>query len=328
MTVSSVVDIVHGELLNTPSITRVEQIRVDAKKVKRGDLFISLLDADIQTALENGAYAVVVPKNRVVKDDETAWIGVEDTNAAMLLLLRYLLVQKNIRFFHCDEPLFTLASSMLYKNRNLLMLDGSVFNLVDMLIDREGMEYCLSADRSLLERLASSVETLSLCSEQADVGKESLFQTEMIFQDHRYLFPVASRLNPYLATLIAFSKEHGLELSWDTSRSEGVFQTFYLNRSLEISTTATDKVVIIDQPFSAEYIQGSRAFLNDHFKWGKTVALSDTPMDGMREFASLEELNVCLHDKRFNFAYILTSKPESVILKLSETPDRSGGNLF
>ena len=53
MTISSVVDIVHGELLNTPSINRIEQIRVDAKKVKRGDLFISLFGNDIDEALQN-----------------------------------------------------------------------------------------------------------------------------------------------------------------------------------------------------------------------------------------------------------------------------------
>lgn len=328
MTISSVVDIVHGELLNSPSINRIEQVRVNPKKVKRGDLFISLFGNDIDEALANGAYAVIVPKTRNIEDDETAWIGVEDTNQAMLLLLRYLLVQREIRFIHCEEPLFYLASVLLGRNRNVMMLGGPVINLVETLIDREEIVYCLSADSALLETLAPAVEAISVCDETATIAKASLFQTEMAFRGIRHTFPIASRLAPYLVTLLAFCETNALECGWSPGGGEAVFHAVYLTGELKISPVPTDRVLIVDRPFSNEYISGGERYLREHFKWGKIVMFSPHPSDGMKQYTSLEHLQNMLLAERFNYAYVLSEEPEVLIEAFEKEPGRVEASLF
>ncbi len=327
MTISSVVDIVHGELLNTPSINRIEQVRVNAKKVKRGDLFISLFGSDIDEALANGAYAVIVPKSRAVADDETAWIGVEDTNQAMLLLLRYLLVQRDIRFIHCDEPLYTLAESLLGRNRQVMLLGDSIINLVDTLIDREEIRFCLSADRMLLDTLASDVEEMKPAAGAPSVCKESLFQTEMLLEGMRYAFPVATRLKAYLATLISFCGQHGLECGWSGGTPE-VFHAVYLTRGMKISPVATDRVMIVDRPFSDSYVREGEAFLSEHFKWGRILGFSSDAGGDMLRYASFEDLRQKLQKERFNYAYVLSEDPQGLLEAFNTLPQRREAGLF
>lgn len=328
MTISSVVDIVHGELLNTPSINRVEQVRVDAKKVKRGDLFISLFGNEIDTAIENGAYAVIVPKNYPVKDDETAWIGVEDTNLAMLHLLRYLLVKRDIRFIHCEEPLCVLATALLGRNRSVMILDRPVFHLVDTLIEREEIAYCFSHDRAMLETLASDVETMPLTEEPVTVLKASLFHTEMAFRGMRYSFPVASRLSRHLASLIVFCEANDLEFGWSLGGVESVFRALYLTRELRLSTTPTERVIIIDRAYSNAYVAESEAFLNENFRWGKVILFSTVPKEGTRVYTSAEELRSMLKTERFHYAYVLSDDPEALIDAFSRVSTRSDAVLF
>lgn len=328
MTISSVVDIVHGELLNTPSINRIEQIRVNAKKVKRGDLFLSLFGNDIDEALENGAYAVIVPRNRGAADDETAWIGVEDTNQAMLLLLRYLLVQRDIRFIHCDEPLFSLASLFLSKNRNALMLGDSVIKLVETLIDRDEIAYCFSSDRLMLETLGSDVETMTLRDESVAISKASLFQTDLVYEGLQYHFPVASRLAPYLVTLIVFARENGLEMGAGSGGDEGLFHAEYLSRRLRFSPVPTDRVVIVDRPYSKEYIKEGEAFLREHFRWGRVAVFSSSPQEGTTYYGSLQELQSLLVSEPFNYAYVICDDPEGLMALFLEESAREEASLF
>ena len=63
MKISSIVDIVDGELLNSPSISFINNISSDAKKVKTSDMFIAKNIEDLKIALQNGAYAVIFEKD-------------------------------------------------------------------------------------------------------------------------------------------------------------------------------------------------------------------------------------------------------------------------
>ena len=63
MKISSIVDIVDGELLNSPSISFINNISSDAKKVKTSDMFIAKNIEDLQIAIANGAYAVIFEKD-------------------------------------------------------------------------------------------------------------------------------------------------------------------------------------------------------------------------------------------------------------------------
>ena len=59
MKISSILDIVDGSLLNSPSISFIYSIKTNVEKVKEGDLFIARKNEDIPLAVKNGAFAIL-----------------------------------------------------------------------------------------------------------------------------------------------------------------------------------------------------------------------------------------------------------------------------
>ena len=59
MKISSIIDIIDGELLSSPSISFVYNIKVNSKKIVEGDLFITKNPNDIEEAIANGAFAII-----------------------------------------------------------------------------------------------------------------------------------------------------------------------------------------------------------------------------------------------------------------------------
>ena len=59
MQISSLIDIIGGRLLNSPSISFIYSFKTDPSKVNEGDLFIARTINDIPLAVQNGAFAIV-----------------------------------------------------------------------------------------------------------------------------------------------------------------------------------------------------------------------------------------------------------------------------
>ena len=72
MQISSILDIVDGSLLNSPSISFIYSIKTKVNKVKEGDLFITKNLDDIELAIKNGAFAIILEENYPIIDNEIA----------------------------------------------------------------------------------------------------------------------------------------------------------------------------------------------------------------------------------------------------------------
>ena len=59
MKISSLIDIIEGELINSPSISFIYNIKTNAKKVNEGDLYIAKNPNDLALAIKNGAFAII-----------------------------------------------------------------------------------------------------------------------------------------------------------------------------------------------------------------------------------------------------------------------------
>ena len=59
MKINSIIDIIDGKLLNSPSISFIYSFKTDVNKVKEGDLFIANNLDDIQIAVQKGAFAII-----------------------------------------------------------------------------------------------------------------------------------------------------------------------------------------------------------------------------------------------------------------------------
>ncbi|HJE03319.1 MAG TPA: peptidoglycan synthetase, partial [Aliarcobacter thereius] len=99
MKISSIVDIIDGELLSTPSITSINSIKTESEKVKTADLFIARNIDDLNIAIKNGAYAVIFEEDFSVSDTEVAFIKVRNIEKALLSIFRFKLANKNIKAY-------------------------------------------------------------------------------------------------------------------------------------------------------------------------------------------------------------------------------------
>ncbi len=318
MTVSSLVDVIHGRLLNDPAINRVEAIRIDARKVRRGDCFFAFFDEDIDLALANGAYAVVLTRPRDAMDDETAWIQVEAIQDAILLLLRYLLSSRDIRFFHAKEPLFALAKACLGKNRAVAMLADTAYGLMETLLENDQITHCIGREGKILGMLSADVGELTPL--EAEEQEHSLFETRL---SGFAPLPLASRLAPELFGLLTWCQDEKLDNHCDISGEEGLFYACYLTRENRFSSKPTARVAIIDYPFSDDYIEASLAYIDENFRWGKKRIIRQS------EWNDAQMLWELLEKDRFDFVYLECREPSEVLgLLKSPRPGSGESTLF
>lgn len=124
MYINSILDIIDGRLLNHPSISFIYSIKTNPKKVKEGDLFIVKNSQDIDLAIENGAFALIVDNSVEIKDNEIAWIYVKSLKNTIIKLVRYLLSNRRLNAFYCSGVSYELFE-ILKKNNNSLQYQTS-----------------------------------------------------------------------------------------------------------------------------------------------------------------------------------------------------------
>ena len=97
MQISSILDIVDGSLLNSPSISFIYSIKTNSHKVKEGDLFIAKNTNEIELAIKNGAFAIIIDTNVPIIDNEIAWIKVKNIDLSIIKLIRFKLAMFNLK---------------------------------------------------------------------------------------------------------------------------------------------------------------------------------------------------------------------------------------
>lgn len=319
MTISSVVDIVNGRLLNKPSIGRIEKIKVDAKKVKRGDLFISFFDDDIDTALKNGAYGVVAKNPKNTNDNEVAWICVDDVNKSALLLLRYALLKRNIEFYHFKEPIFSLSKQLLKKDQKLLFLEDSIYHWFEDIIENESVKICISSNLFVLETLSSNTKEV-FCDNKSSVLKDSLFEMSLFCNDLQYNLKLSSRLKNYACAIISFCEKNQLLLNAEAQTEDSIFKAHYLNSNAEITQKPSKKVVVFDFLISDEYKKESMEYLQKYYKWAKILFANECKNES--------ELKELLKKSGFDIAFVSTKANFLLDCFLETSPKDNQPSLF
>ena len=116
MKINSIIDIIDGELLNTPSISFIYSFKTDVSKVKEGDLFIAYNLDDVQVAIQKGAFAIILQNIYPIIDKEIAWIKVADLNTSLIKLFRYKLAHFNLDAFYCNDISFEFFKTLSFSS--------------------------------------------------------------------------------------------------------------------------------------------------------------------------------------------------------------------
>ncbi len=139
MQISSILDIIDGRLLNQPSISFIYSIKTNPRKVKEGDLFIVQNSEDIELAITNGAFALVVDKDIDLIDSEIAWVKVNSIEETMIRLIRYLLSNLRLTAFYCNDVSYELFNILRKQtvHTNIKLVPNNISKFFKIIDDLE-----------------------------------------------------------------------------------------------------------------------------------------------------------------------------------------------
>jgi hypothetical protein len=271
MRLENVLALTRGSLKTDPSITSVNGIVFDAKKVKRGDLFVALEPDTIEDAVFNGAYGIVFDRPTQISDAEIAWIKVDSVNEALKRLLRFRLIDRELDVYSCDPITLKLAKQLMTSS-DFVVLEGTFVDICRVLWDVEPHTTVLFSPSSIEEELFVSVKTMpQTATEPITIIEQTLFETSFIYENTFYERQLLSPFFiPYLERLLHFLKTKEIAFKLRPFLPIPHFEAVFTNSSFRVKDFgASDRVLIFEPDF--ELIESQIGFLQKQANWAKII---------------------------------------------------------
>ena len=310
MRLENIVALTNARLVSQPSITSVEGIAFKARKVKRGNLFIALEHSEIEEAVRNGAYAIVFQGRTQISDTEIAWIKVDSVEEALLRLMRFHLMEKELEVYHCDLITLKLAAQ-LHSVSDFFVLDTSLKNASQKLWDMPTKTLLLYSTELINPDLFVESKVLPLTKTSGiTIMEQTLFETSFIFDNTYYERQLLSPFFiPYLDRLLTFLKKEKVLFRMRSFTAIDHFRPIFTNRDFQVKEFgASDRVLIFEPDLSL--VMSQIDFLRSEAAWAKIVYIVPETMKigrdepGVFTYQSKEEIIVLLKNNDFHFALI------------------------
>lgn len=127
MRLDKMINILYGNLLNTPYISSFDSVTCDINRIRRGALFFMQNINDFNLAIKKGAYGIVFQGSLDTKESEIALINVDNLQQSIFRLARYLILEQNYTFLMMN----TLELDFIHKVK--IMQNGDNFEDVAIL---------------------------------------------------------------------------------------------------------------------------------------------------------------------------------------------------
>ena len=305
MRLDNLLSLIRGTLRTSPQISEFDNITIRASKVKRGSLFIAVNRFDIDEAVANGAYGIIYERNTITpNDDETAWIEVADIYNALKRIIRFLLIDKDIRTYRCDTLTLDIAKRFATKN-DLIILQGSLSENFTKLLGAKPDTVLFFESSTINDTLFSDAKRLQVVSQKnITYLKSTLFESKFLYKNALYEIDRLSPLFvPAVAAVIDTLQRHAISFQ---IRSFAGFEHFvpkFVDRSLHVKEFGTSEQVLIFETHATLFEQ-QIAFLQERTPWANSIVLLKKDIE---DEATLFRI---LGKKRYNFAYLGGFRPD------------------
>jgi len=273
MRIENLTKIIEGELLNSPSITYIDQIRTNPKQVKRGDAFLTVDKQDIDIAIKNGAYAVIFTGQADIKDSEIAWIRVEDIQKSVIRYLRFKIVQSGFDVYYAEDVTYQILKSSV-NSKNILFLDEDIISNFIKIINADIDTLFVSNMINFVKEVNPLYKEIKKCKKNfVEPIKFSLFQMDIVCDDiyHKEI-RVPKIFLPYLNDSINFLKEHGFSYNLPNIKIESHFDPIFIDNEFNIKDFGdTNRVLILES--DKNLIKDEIEYLCKYAKYAKNSAL-------------------------------------------------------
>jgi ferrochelatase len=309
--ISSILDIVDGSLLNSPSISFIYSIKTNVNKVKEGDLFITKNLDEIELAIKNGAFAIILEENYPIIDNEIAWIKVKNIELSVIKLIRFKLAVKNLEVYYCEKATYDLLK--IYSNnfeQNIKLIPQKLENLFKIIDDIENNDILISSDKNNLDKIYPNCfnfdKTINL-DEIDNLIEHSLFETSFSYKGNYFSRLKISSL--YLKNFIRVFNLFNQDLDFTKLKSFYHLKPLFLDKSLNlVEFGKSDKFVICQN--NEELYKEEIFYIKDKYKYAKTIFISSFKIDFLKDeeqiiIDDLEKLKPIIKDIKFNAIYII-----------------------
>ena len=318
MRLENLLALTNGSVVNTPFVKQFNNIVFEAKKVKRGDLYISFDDENLEEAVLNGAYGVMFDKPTQISDTEIAWIKVDSLEDALKRLLRFRLIEKEIVVYECNEIVLKLALQVMSET-NFIALEGDIKTIYKTLWDLEDLNTILFSPTLTSKDLFTDIKSFpsSDTKEKITVMEQTLFETSFVYDDIFYERQLISPFFiPFLEDLFYFFKVQKINFRLKKFTPIDHFEAVFTNKNFEIKEFGTsDKVLIFEK--STMLIEKEIKFLQKQAPWAQVVYV--IPQDigqemedetGILRYKNQNEILNILKTNQFHFALIVGASKE------------------
>lgn len=313
MKISSLIDIISGELLNSPAISSIYSFKADAKKVIEADLFFARNEDEADIAISNGAFAIVFEGDFKIKDEDIAYIKVDNLELAMKKIIRYRLLNLNLKAFYCTKPTFDLLR--IYRNSNdYFLISKNISKTFKFLDDIEENDTIFCHDIEILKNIYPNYENFEQEIDKKNIKnliEHSLFETTFSYKD-RYFYRLklpSLYIDNFLNIFLYLNKEDTEHKELDFSKLKQFYNTkpIFIDKNLQIVEFGKSNKFIICQN-SLELIENEALYIQKKYKYAKTTYLCNKEfldLNNITKISSLDEIKTALLDIDFNCLYLI-----------------------
>lgn len=311
MQISSILDIVDGSLLNSPSISFIYSIKTNANKVKEGDLFIARDLNDINIAITNGAFAIILDTNSAILDNEIAWIKVKDIDTCIIKLIRYKLSILNLEAYFCDKITYQLLK--IYSShfsKSIKLIPTKLENLFKNIDEIEQNDIIISLNEEILGKIYPHNKDFSKITKKLEIEnliEHSLFETSFSFNNQ--YFSKIKIPSLYLAQFLRIYIFLGGNIDFSKIKMFNNLKPLFIDRNLNLIEFGRSDRFIISQDTQSLFAN-EILYMKIKYKYAKTIFITTNYSEYLKEdeqilIKELDELKPILNKIKFNAIYLM-----------------------
>jgi len=308
MKIEDLLNLTAGKMITEPTITAINSVTVYPSKIDEGDLFISNDNDEIETAIANGAYAIVFSDSEVkVTDREVAWIQVNDIQKSAFKLIRYVLISREASFYLFTEHELSFMKMIVTQKSNLDILPNDWRKMFERILNSESKMF-IGTDALLMKMIKPDVAILNK-EASCEIITDTLFK--VTFKINSYIYQEKD-ITPFhvdiLQRVVEYCDLHHFPYNLDRVKYTKHFMPVFIDGFLnQTNPSKSDKVAIFTDNLAD--IHKAREYVRYNGAWVKTLVLTPpkTKVDGVERpnwyYNSEEALDV-LKNAYFNYAFV------------------------
>lgn len=343
--VQDIVEIINGELINSPAIGGFSGYCTKLENIKRGSLFFAAHPRDIEPALEKGAFGIVFDKflQTRLNDDEIAWVKVESIQDAIIRLARFELLARSIRVIATNPTQYLIAKSLIH-SKSVLFFDESPIDLLDV-VEEVRPAIIIAKSQQVLDLALEPIP----CETPEQLPFElitpmSMFEIKFYYKLYSYKISLPCVFVPELAAVVDLCLREHIECDFAHFEPSSTLLPISLTNDARILSFGQSSRVIIPTN-DEEIFMRHGEFLSKEAKWAKVVVFVPTILDDEQGFYALynqrnnhplqairydssNELPLLLKTTEYNFGLIFGISTQGLVFVLSQTPQEYAPTLF